>query len=290
VIRSGPADPLHGDAFRMHANSWFSQPFPSPSRRFIAMLSRLLIVGGLLTTPLSTATAMVGNAPAADPALARHLVMIVSSRGMCTGTLVAREIVLTAAHCVPPDDNYKLVTRDDSGAPRFTDVARIARHPQFSAKTYLAHRVTADVALIRLTAPVDARLTPAPLATPAAPIAPGDRLTIVGYGLGVPGDGKTGGTARAATLAVTGQPGTLQIRLVDPVLAGQRAGLGACTGDSGAPAFALIDGSPAVIGVVSWTTGPNLTDGCGGMTGVTPLVRYKDWILRAARDLAAPLP
>jgi secreted trypsin-like serine protease len=252
------------------------------------MLSRLLIVGGLLTALLSTATAMVGNAPAADPALARHLVMIISSRGMCTGTVVARNIVLTAAHCVPPEGDYKLVTHDASGAPRFTDVARIARHPQFSDKTYLAHRATADVALVKLAAPVDTRLAPATLATPAAPIVPGDRLTIVGYGLGVPGDGRTGGTARAADLTVTGQPGTLQIRLVDPVLAGQRAGLGACTGDSGAPAFALVDGRPAVIGVVSWSTGPNLTDGCGGMTGVTPLVRYKDWILKAARDLASP--
>jgi hypothetical protein len=45
-----------------------------------------------------------------------------------------------------------------------------------------------------------------------------------------------------------------------------------------------------VIGVVSWTTGPQLSDGCGGLTGVTPLARYKDWVVKAARDMGSPLP
>jgi hypothetical protein len=33
---------------------------------------------------------------------------------------------------------------------------------------------------------------------------------LVGYGVTVRGDGRTGGTARAASLVVTGQPGSLQ--------------------------------------------------------------------------------
>ena len=35
----------------------------------------------------------------------------------------------------------------------------------------------------------------------------------------------------------------------------------------------------AVIGVVSWAAGPNNTDGCGGLTGVTPLELYRGWIV-----------
>jgi hypothetical protein len=35
--------------------------------------------------------------------------------------------------------------------------------------------------------------------------------------------------------------------------------------------------------VVSWSTGPNGSAGCGGMTGVTPLTLYRDWILQTAR-------
>jgi len=236
------------------------------------------------------AAAMIGNAPAADPALVRHLVMIVGSHGFCTATVVARDLVLTAAHCVPPGTDYKLIERVGADTPQFADVARIVRHPQFSMDAYLAHRATADVALLKLARPLDGRLAPAPLAAPARPVTPGDVLTVAGFGLAAPGDGRSGGTARAALLTVTGVPGTLQIRLFDPATRGERAGLGACTGDSGAPAFDASGGRPAIIGVVSWTTGPNLSDGCGGLTGLTPLTRYKDWIIRAAQEMGSRLP
>ena len=84
-----------------------------------------------------------------------------------------------------------------------------------------------------------------------------------------------GGTIRVAGLVATGRPGTLQIRLVDPVGQGTREGLGACTGDSGAPVFEYKQGGPVIVGVVSWSTGPNGSAGCGGMTGVTPLTLYR---------------
>jgi secreted trypsin-like serine protease len=98
------------------------------------------------------------------------------------------------------------------------------------------------------------------------------------------GEGKSGGTVRVAGLVATGQPGTLQIRLVDPVGQGTREGLGACTGDSGGPVFEDRQGTPAIVGVISWSTGPNGSAGCGGLTGVTPLTLYRDWILQTARQ------
>ena len=61
---------------------------------------------------------------------------------------------------------------------------------------------------------------------------------VAGLGVAMRGDGKSGGTVRAASLVATGRPGNLQIRLVDPATMGEKAGLGACTGDSGAPVFA----------------------------------------------------
>ena len=45
-----------------------------------------------------------------------------------------------------------------------------------------------------------------------------------------------------------------------------------------------------VVGVVSWSTGANNSAGCGGLTGVTPLARYRDWIADTARQLGSPLP
>src|SRR4051812_22094949 len=55
----------------------------------------------------AAAAAMVGGAaPAADGA-GRSIVMITSSRGnLCTGTALAHDLVLTAAHCVAPAATY----------------------------------------------------------------------------------------------------------------------------------------------------------------------------------------
>jgi hypothetical protein len=230
------------------------------------------------------AAAMVGGAPAVS-SNAQPAVMIVSDRGsFCTGTAIARDLVLTAAHCVLPGANYKLLEFDAARQPVLRDVARIARHPQFQLKTLLAHRATADVALIKLERPLS--VAPARLADPGLRAAVGDRFTVRGYGLAVRGDGKTGGTLRAATLVATGQPGNLQIRLFDPATRGERAGLGACTGDSGGPAFTT-DASPTVAGVISWSTGPRGSAGCGGLTGVTPLSLYRGWIVDEARRMGS---
>jgi hypothetical protein len=252
-------------------------------------LLALIAFAASLALPSAT-HAMVGGAPPADRTLARHVVLIVGSRGtFCTGVAIARDLVLTAAHCTLPGADYKLMEFDAAHKPLLRDVTQVAHHPQFDLKILLAHRATADVSLLRLAAPLGAAFVPAPLATPAQAVVPGDAFTVTGYGVAVRGDGKSSGTLRAATLIATGQPGTLQIRLMDARAKDERPGLGACTGDSGAPVFVAQDGRVAVAGVVSWSTGPKLADGCGGLTGVTPLVRYRDWIVETARRMGSPL-
>jgi Trypsin len=232
------------------------------------------------------AVGMVGGAqPAGDAG--RAVLLLVGSHGQsCTGVAVARDLVLTAGHCVLPGSDYKLVEFDALRTPALKDIATIARHPAFDVNAAERHRVTADVALLKASAPM--KNTSATLA-PAAAVAVGDRFVVVGYGLATPGNGKSGGTVRSATLAVTGHPGPLQIRLVDPLSKGERSGLGACTGDSGAPVFRDIGGRLMVAGVVSWSTGPHNSAGCGGLTGVTPLERYRDWIVGQAGRMGSPL-
>src|SRR6516165_5922485 len=149
--------------------------------------------------------------------------------------------------------------------------------------------VTADVALVKLAEPLPSRVMSARIGGETDFVNVGDTLVVAGYGVTVRGDGRTGGTARAAALSVTGEPGSLQIRLFDPATKGVNAGLGACAGDSGAPAFRSTAGEARIIGVVSWSTGPNLTAGCGGLTGITPLVKYRGWIVDTARKLGIVL-
>jgi hypothetical protein len=251
---------------------------------------RMLITVVCSVACLVLAVAMVGDAPNADGAITRHIVLIVGSHGTsCTGVAIARDLVLTAAHCVLPGAQYKLVRFDAARRPVLLDAAEIMRHPQFDLNALLAHRATADIALMKLAAPLPDEFAPAALAGSARPVAAGDPFVVAGYGVAARGDGKTGGTVRTAKLIATGQPSALQLRLVDPGAKGERPGLGACTGDSGEPVFANAGGKLAVVGVVSWSTGPRLTAGCGGMTGVTPLARYRDWVLDAARRMGSPV-
>jgi hypothetical protein len=250
---------------------------------------RILTALACLMLPIVPAAAMVGGAQPTSEGAGRAVVMLTGSRGtFCSGVALARDLVLTAAHCVLPGADYKLVEFDAARQPALKDILRIARHPEFDVDAALRHRVTADVALLKLAAPL--AIVPAPLARAGAPVAVGDRFVVAGYGVAARGDGKSGGTIRAATLVATGQPGTLQIRLTDPLTKGERAGLGACTGDSGAPVYREVDGALAVVGVVSWSTGPALSEGCGGLTGVTPLARYLAWIVEQAGKMGVPLP
>ena len=249
----------------------------------------LRIAATLAPLVVSPAHAIVGGGAPSVDGVARAIVTIVGSRGnFCTGALIAPKIVLTAAHCVQPGADYKIVDYGADRQPSLQDVKTIAIHPGFNMQTMLAHRATADVALLQLDAPAKAK-APAVLGAPNIPIQVGGRFTIAGIGVTVRGDGKSGGTIRAAGLVATGKPGTLQIRLVDPVGGGTRDGLGACTGDSGGPVFEDKQGGPVIIGVISWSTGPNGAAGCGGMTGVTPLTLYRDWVLQTARQWGAAL-
>jgi secreted trypsin-like serine protease len=235
----------------------------------------------LLATP---AGAIVGAATSSTEGVGRAVVTIVGSRGnFCSGTLIAPRLVLTVAHCVQPGSTYKIVDYGKDKEPQLQDVKTVAVHPSFNMQAMTAHRATADVALLQLDAPPKGK-TPAVLGVPQIPIAAGNRFSIAGIGVSVRGQGNTGGTIRTADLVATGQPGTLQIRLVDPATQGISNGLGACTGDSGGPVFENHQGTPAIIGVISWSTGPNGSAGCGGLTGVTPLTLYRDWILQAARQ------
>ncbi|MDE2379780.1 trypsin-like serine protease [Bradyrhizobium sp.] len=240
----------------------------------------------LLATP---ARAIVGGGTPQTEGAARAVVTIVGSRGnFCTGSLIAPKLVLTVAHCVQPGADYKVVDNGLDGKPQLLGVRAVAIHPGFNMQAMQSHRATADVALLQLEIPLKGKSS-LPVGLPQVPIQVGSRFIIVGIGVTVRGDGRSGGVTRVAGLVATGRPGTLQIRLVDPVTGGVRDGIGACTGDSGGPVIEDKPNGAVIVGLISWSTGPNGSAGCGGLTGVTPLTLYRDWILQTARQWGAPL-
>src|SRR5258708_21736684 len=154
-----------------------------PYRTSLALCLAVVPVSGL-------AFAMVGGPPPADPATARHVVLLVGSRGNSrSGVAIARDLVLTAAHCVLPGADYKLVIFDAAHQPQLKDITTVTRHPHFDLAVLLAHRATADVALLKLAAAPPPAFAAAPLARPARVVAARDEFIVARYGLTVSGDG-----------------------------------------------------------------------------------------------------
>src|SRR5215469_15890576 len=94
---------------------------------------------------------MVGGAPPAPAELGHSVVMVLGSAGTaCTASAIGRDLLMTAAHCVQPGADYKLVGSEPGHPPVLKTIIRIESHPQFDMKRLLNHLATADVALIKL--------------------------------------------------------------------------------------------------------------------------------------------
>jgi S1-C subfamily serine protease len=242
--------------------------------------SRGALAFAWLALATGPADAIVGGAPFADQAIARHVVIIVGARNLCTGVAIAPDLVLTAAHCVPSAGKYRLVTFEGR-RPEVKDVASVAAHPQFSPRADAP-----DLALVKLAAPV-ANLTPVALSERRVPPSVGDRFIVAGFGVGVQGDRKTAGKLRAVTLVATDRPSSQQFSLIDPQKLGEAAGFGVCNGDSGGPVFDERD--RALVGIVSWSARTDGEPTCGFVSGVIPLARYRYWIAETAARLGSSL-
>src|SRR5688572_16817231 len=161
--------------------------------RGIAAAMKVLarVIASLALLVVAPAHAIVGGgAPSAD-GVGRSVVTIVGSRGnFCTGAVIAPKIVLTAAHCVQPGADYKIVEYGADKQPSLQDVKSVAIHPGFKMQAMLAHRATADVALLQLGSPVKGK-TPSALGMPTIPIIVGSHFTIAGIGVTTRGDGKS---------------------------------------------------------------------------------------------------
>jgi Trypsin len=233
------------------------------------------------------AAALVGEAQLAQGDVAQNVVLIRSARGArCAGVVLARNIVLTAAHCTSDTTGLTVYRSTEAGAESYKVIAA-ATHPQYDAKGYVKSQAAVDLALLKLALPLS---DPGPLVMRERVPLPGERLLVAGFGVAAAGSSAGLGALQTATLTAIGEPSSLQLRLADPAShGGVVAGRGSCQGDSGGPVFEWSAGQFVLVGVLSWSNGPNMSAGCGGITGVTPIARYRQWIIKTTKRMGGKL-
>ena len=239
-------------------------------------VGRLIALAGLacgLALAATPASSVVGGRDG-GPAAGSTLMVLNARGGVCTGIVLSARAILTAAHCAAGGTELRIHWKD-GGEPVLIAPASVTLHPEFNANAVTARRRSIDLALVRLSAPLPARFTPASLVDGAQPRA-GAPIVLAGYGVSREGEARTTGVYRSAELTVVEPygPGKVLLWANDPAGAGKRSGPGACQGDSGGPMI-VADGS--VVAVTSWSTGPS-GKSCGLLSQGVLVAPQRSWI------------
>ncbi len=199
-------------------------------------------------------------------------------QGLCSGTLLADDTVLTAAHCIRghgPDEmrivfnhNLRRALPDD-----FRAVTGMKAHPLHIISPLMIRN---DVALVHFEGGIKAGYQTAKLLPQGTLVNDGDHVTLAGFGLSSARATDSAGTLRKVNMTV--QQANHKRR---QVIFDQTDGHGACNGDSGGPAFLEKDGTLYAWGVTSYGTGTSCMD-IGVYTNAS---EYPSWVAHASARL-----
>ncbi|MDB5640990.1 MAG: trypsin family protein [Hyphomicrobiales bacterium] len=234
-------------------------------------MAKHMIFGAALLLGFATAAQALVGPSHDEAAAAAHTLMLLKrdARGssFCTASVIARDVLLTAGHCVTAPENLRAYW---PGGDLEQKALAIAVHPLYRADATEKRVRSIDLALVRLANPLPASFRPIPIAWDVTP-AVGARLQIAGYGLTREGDARSGGQLHGGALVVREPLSQILVWAKDPA----NKGLGACTGDSGGPMLTQDGG--ALVAVTVWSQGSGAKR-CGDLTQAARLAPQRAFI------------
>jgi secreted trypsin-like serine protease len=224
----------------------------APCMRNIALASILICSSAYAAAPVVGGTAV-------KPGEWPEVALVVAPQALCSGTLIAPDLVLTAGHCIETHPFEVIIGTIDFSKPGGE------RIPVANAIAYPNWQHAFDVGVLVLAHPSAAK--PRELAC-GNDLKSGSMVHVVGFGLTSATGKGDNSVLHEADMKVTDAACT-RMEACNPAIApdGELAagGLGtdSCFGDSGGPAFLKTAAGTAVLGVVSRGTGTS-SEPCSG--------------------------
>jgi trypsin len=258
------------------------------------MRTKLAAACALLALALPAPASAVVGGKAVQPGAYPFAVAIGTSAGaFCGGTLIAPDVVLTAAHCITSRRTALDQLRVFAGSPRIsTDlgaqadshvagVTGVFVHPKFSEET-----MHYDAALLRLDHPVTGVRTVA-LAS-SSPLA-GSTVSAAGWGATRERSAKASAYLRSVVLEIEPTSSckrgneVLGEYFAPSMLCASKPGRDTCSGDSGGPLVGASNGRTILVGITSFGYGCAQAGHPGVYTRVSAI---RAWVLAQLRLIA----